>query len=91
MVFPPARRGSAGYQPLSGPERQLSKHEPKQQAVVGSRRREKASTDIQQFMMRLSSNLRRYRWAVFAAWLLVLAPAVLVSLHESNKLTGGGF
>jgi uncharacterized membrane protein YdfJ with MMPL/SSD domain len=42
-------------------------------------------------MMRLSSNLRRYRWAVFAAWLLVLAPAVLVSLHESNKLTGGGF
>ena len=48
-------------------------------------------TDIQQFMMRLSSNLRRYRWAVFAAWLLVLVPAILVSLHESNKLTGGGF
>ncbi len=41
--------------------------------------------------MRLSSNLRRYRWAVFLAWLLVLAPAVLVSLHESNNLTGGGF
>jgi RND superfamily putative drug exporter len=42
-------------------------------------------------MMRLSSNLRRYRWAVFIAWLLVLVPAVLVSLHESNNLTGGGF
>ena len=40
-------------------------------------------------MMRLSSNLRRYRWAVFIAWLLVLVPAVLVSLHESNNLTGG--
>ena len=39
-------------------------------------------------MMRLSSNLRRYRWAVFIAWLLVLAPAVLVSLHESSNLTG---
>jgi heme transporter len=42
-------------------------------------------------MMRLSGNLRHYRWAVFAAWLLVLVPAVMVSLHESNKLSGGGF
>jgi uncharacterized membrane protein YdfJ with MMPL/SSD domain len=42
-------------------------------------------------MMRLSSSLRRYRWAVFIVWLLVLVPAVLVSLHESNNLTGGGF
>jgi uncharacterized membrane protein YdfJ with MMPL/SSD domain len=42
-------------------------------------------------MMRLSSNLRRYRWAVLAAWLLVLVPAVLISLHESSNLTGGGF
>ena len=42
-------------------------------------------------MMRLSSNLRRYRWAVFTAWLLVLLPAVLIGLHESNNLTGGGF
>ncbi|MFZ0834786.1 MAG: MMPL family transporter [Mycobacterium sp.] len=42
-------------------------------------------------MMRLSGNLRRYRWGVFAAWLLVLVPAVLVSLHQSNNLTGGGF
>ena len=41
--------------------------------------------------MRLSSNLRRYRWAVFTAWLLVLLPAVLIGLHESNNLTGGGF
>jgi heme transporter len=52
---------------------------------------EKAGTDIQQFMMRLSSTLRRHRWAVFVAWLLVLVPVVLVSLHESNNLTGGGF
>ena len=41
--------------------------------------------------MRLSSNLRRYRWAVFVVWLLVLVPAVLVALHESSNLTGGGF
>jgi uncharacterized membrane protein YdfJ with MMPL/SSD domain len=42
-------------------------------------------------MMRMSSNLRRYRWAVFTTWVLVLVPAVLISLHESNNLTGGGF
>lgn len=41
--------------------------------------------------MRLSGNLRRYRWGVFAAWLLVLVPAVLLSLHGSSQLTGGGF
>ena len=42
-------------------------------------------------MMRLSSHLRRYRWAVFIAWLLVLVPAVFISMHESDNLTGGGF
>jgi heme transporter len=42
-------------------------------------------------MMRLSSNLRRYRWAVFAAWLLLLAPAIYLSLTQSGHLTGGGF
>jgi heme transporter len=42
-------------------------------------------------MMRLSSTLRRYRWAVFITWLLILVPAVLVTLHESKNLTGGGF
>jgi heme transporter len=42
-------------------------------------------------MMRLSSTLRRYRWAVFAAWLLVLIPAALLTLHGSDHLTGGGF
>jgi uncharacterized membrane protein YdfJ with MMPL/SSD domain len=47
--------------------------------------------DIQQFMMRLSSYLRRYRWAVFAAWLLLLAPAIYLSLTQSGHLTGGGF
>lgn len=41
--------------------------------------------------MRLSGNLRRYRWGVFAAWLLVLVPAVLLSFHGSGQLTGGGF
>ncbi len=46
---------------------------------------------IQQFMMRLSSNLRRYRWAVFAAWLLLLVPSVYLALNQSGHLTGGGF
>jgi heme transporter len=42
-------------------------------------------------MMRLSSTLRRYRWAVFIAWLLVLVPAALLTVHGSDRLTGGGF
>jgi heme transporter len=42
-------------------------------------------------MMRLSSNLRRYRWAVFTTWLLVLIPAALIALQHSSNLTGGGF
>jgi uncharacterized membrane protein YdfJ with MMPL/SSD domain len=42
-------------------------------------------------MMRLSSNLRRYRWAVFAAWLLLLVPAIYLALNQSGHLTGGGF
>src|ERR1700710_1764971 len=42
-------------------------------------------------MMRLSSNLRRYRWAVFAAWLLLLLPSVYLALNQSGNLTGGGF
>ena len=46
---------------------------------------------IQQFMMRLSSNLRRFRWLVFTCWLLALVPAVYLALTESNHLTGGGF
>ncbi len=46
---------------------------------------------IQQFMMRLSSNLRRFRWFVFAAWLLALAPAIWLTLTQSDNLTGGGF
>ncbi len=41
--------------------------------------------------MRLSSNLRRYRWAVFATWLLLLAPAIYLGLNQSGNLTGGGF
>jgi RND superfamily putative drug exporter len=46
---------------------------------------------IQQFMMRLSGNLRRFRWAVFAAWLLLLIPAIYLAMHKSDNLTGGGF
>lgn len=41
--------------------------------------------------MRLSSNLRRYRWAVFAVWLLLLVPSVYLALNQSGNLTGGGF
>ena len=42
-------------------------------------------------MMRLSGSLRRYRWAVFAAWLLLLVPSVYLALNQSDHLTGGGF
>ena len=42
-------------------------------------------------MMRLSSNLRRYRWAVFAAWLLLLVPSIYLAMNQSGNLTGGGF
>ncbi|WP_432246463.1 MMPL family transporter [Mycolicibacterium sp. ELW1] len=42
-------------------------------------------------MMRLSSNLRRFRWLVFTCWLLALVPSVYLALTQSNHLTGGGF
>ncbi|MGP4055115.1 MMPL family transporter [Mycobacterium sp. 4D054] len=42
-------------------------------------------------MMRLSSNLRRFRWAVFAVWLLLLVPSVYLAMNQSSHLTGGGF
>jgi RND superfamily putative drug exporter len=42
-------------------------------------------------MMRLSGSLRRYRWAVFATWLLLLVPAVYLAMTQSGHLTGGGF
>ena len=41
-------------------------------------------------MMRLSRNLRRFRWLVFASWLLALVPAMYVVLTQRH-LTGGGF
>ena len=41
--------------------------------------------------MRLSGNLRRYRWAVFAAWLLLLVPSIYLAINQSGNLTGGGF
>ncbi|MET0704977.1 MAG: MMPL family transporter [Mycobacterium sp.] len=42
-------------------------------------------------MMRLSSNLRRFRWLVFAAWLLATVPAIWLTLTQSDNLSGGGF
>lgn len=42
-------------------------------------------------MMRLSRNLRRFRWFVFAGWLLALVPAIYLALTQSGNLTGGGF
>ncbi len=47
--------------------------------------------NIQQYMMRVSRSLRRYRWFVFAGWLLALVPAVYLALTQAGNLTGGGF
>ncbi|GAB2996163.1 putative transport protein MmpL11 [Mycobacterium bourgelatii] len=41
--------------------------------------------------MRLSRNLRRFRWFVFAGWLLALVPAIYLAMTQSGNLTGGGF
>ncbi len=41
--------------------------------------------------MRLSSYLRRFRWAVFATWLLLLVPSIYLAINQSSNLTGGGF
>ena len=63
-------------------------------AEVGSRyetRGVRQGSAIQQFMLRLSSKLRRHRWAVFIAWLLLLVPALYLALNQSGNLTGGGF
>ena len=42
-------------------------------------------------MLRVSSNLRRFRWAVFAVWLLLLVPSIYLAMNQSSHLTGGGF
>ena len=42
-------------------------------------------------MMRLSSNLRRFRWLVFTGWVLALIPAIYLVVTQSGHLTGGGF
>ncbi|UQX10864.1 MMPL family transporter [Candidatus Mycobacterium methanotrophicum] len=42
-------------------------------------------------MMRLSSNLRRFRWLVFTGWLLALIPAIYLMMTQGGNLTGGGF
>ena len=41
--------------------------------------------------MRLSRNLRRFRWLVFTGWLLALVPAIYLAMTQSGHLTGGGF
>ncbi len=41
--------------------------------------------------MRLSSNLRRFRWLVFTGWLLALLPTIYLMATQSGHLTGGGF
>ncbi|CAM4462487.1 Membrane protein YdfJ [Mycobacterium basiliense] len=41
--------------------------------------------------MRLSRNLRRFRWLVFTGWLLALVPAIYLAMTQSGNLTGGGF
>lgn len=41
--------------------------------------------------MRLSGTLRRYRWAVFAVWLLLLVPSIYLGMTHGGQLTGGGF
>src|SRR5262249_31757273 len=53
--------------------------------------RSHGETEIQQFMMRLSRNLRRFRWLVFMGWLLALVPAIYLAMTQSGNLTGGGF
>ncbi|MGV0685568.1 MMPL family transporter [Mycolicibacterium thermoresistibile] len=42
-------------------------------------------------MMRLSDALRRYRWAVFSGWVLLLLPSIWLALSGTGQLTGGGF
>ncbi|HET9874547.1 MAG TPA: MMPL family transporter [Mycobacterium sp.] len=42
-------------------------------------------------MMRLSSNLRRFRWLVCTGWLLALVSAIYLAVTQSGHLTGGGF
>ncbi|GAS99721.1 transmembrane transport protein mmpL11 [Mycolicibacterium canariasense] len=39
----------------------------------------------------MSGSLRRYRWAVFVVWLLLLAPSVYLAMSQADNLTGGGF
>ncbi|OKH84989.1 membrane protein [Mycobacterium sp. ST-F2] len=42
-------------------------------------------------MMRLSGLLRRWRWAVFATWLLLMVPSLYLAATQSSNLSGGGF
>src|ERR1700712_4890058 len=85
------RRDSQGQ--IRSPKASLTPH-CGSAAVISSckvRCRGESGTTIQQFMMRLSSGLRRFRWAVFVVWLLLLVPALYLGMTQSSHLTGGGF
>ena len=91
MSVDPANRVTTAGAAAQGVAEGGSLYRPLLYAHGTQRRGESGEFDIQQFMMRLSSSLRRYRWAVFAAWLLLLAPAIYLSMNQSGHLTGGGF
>ena len=42
-------------------------------------------------MVRLSDFLARRRWAVLAAWVVVLAVSLPFAARQTENLTGGGF
>jgi len=46
---------------------------------------------MQDAMLRLDAFLRRHRRVVLATWLVLLLAAVPLAMHQSDRLTGGGF
>jgi RND superfamily putative drug exporter len=46
---------------------------------------------MQATMLRLDALLRRRQRLVLAAWVVVLAVAAPLAVHQSDRLTGGGF
>jgi RND superfamily putative drug exporter len=46
---------------------------------------------MQAFMLGLDRIVRRHRWGVAGAWLVLLVLAVPLSMRQSDHLTGGGF
>jgi uncharacterized membrane protein YdfJ with MMPL/SSD domain len=43
------------------------------------------------FMERVAAGLLRWRWAVLATWVILVAAAAPLALHQSDDLVGGGF